>query len=57
MAKLNQPRTCAHCGQPVKQGSNFLRAHLWSRVVLLHWWCFRALMRESEATCKERKAS
>jgi hypothetical protein len=48
MAKLNQPRTCAYCGLPVKQGSNFLRAHLWGAVVLVHWRCFRALMRASE---------
>ena len=46
---------CAHCGKPVRQDSNFLRAHLWGQAVLYHWTCFTKLMKEAEA--EERKSA
>jgi hypothetical protein len=46
-AKLNQ-RNCGRCGKPVRQHSDFLRAHLWGAVLLFHWSCFLREMRESD---------
>jgi hypothetical protein len=41
-------RNCGRCGEPVRRGSDFLRAQRWSTVVLLHWNCFIQQMRESD---------
>jgi hypothetical protein len=47
MAKLNPSRICARCHRPVKQDSDFLRAHLRGSALLFHWACFIRQMRES----------
>jgi hypothetical protein len=39
---------CGRCGEPVRRGSDFLRAQRWGAVVLLHWECFIQQMRESD---------
>ena len=41
-------RSCGRCGEPVRRGSDFLRAQRWGTVVLLHWACFIQQMRESD---------
>jgi hypothetical protein len=41
-------RNCGRCGEPVRRGSDFLRAQRWGMVVLLHWACFIQQMRESD---------
>jgi hypothetical protein len=41
-------RNCGRCGEPVRRGSDFLRAERWGTVVLLHWACFIQQMRESD---------
>ena len=41
-------RSCGRCGEPVRRGSDFLRAQRWGTVVLLHWQCFIQQMRESD---------
>ena len=41
-------RNCGRCGEPVRRGSDFLRAQRWGTVVLLHWACFIQQMRESD---------
>ena len=46
-------RNCKHCGKPVRQDSDYLRAQLRGAFVLFHWSCFIALMRDSD----ERNAS
>ena len=53
MAKLNQPRTCAHCGQPVKPGSDFLRAHVWGAVAYWHFSCWIRELREHDRRSAE----
>ena len=45
--RANQ-RNCGRCGEPVRRGSDFLRAQRWGMVVLLHWACFIQQMRESD---------
>jgi hypothetical protein len=45
--RANQ-RNCGRCGEPVRRGSDFLRAQRWGTVVLLHWACFIQQMRESD---------
>jgi hypothetical protein len=49
-------RNCGRYGKPVRQSSDFLRAHLWGVVVLFHWSCFVMQMRETEER-QERRAS
>jgi len=55
MTKLNPSRICAHCHQPLKQHSDFLRARLRGAAVLFHWACFIRQMRES-GTVQEESA-
>jgi hypothetical protein len=55
--KLNPARACGRCGKPVRQDSDFLRAHFWGRTAYWHWRCFIQQMRESQAAREERKAS
>jgi hypothetical protein len=44
----DQPLNCSHCGEPVRNGSDYLRAHLQGACALFHWQCFIALMREND---------
>jgi hypothetical protein len=50
-------RNCEWCAQPVRQNGDYLRARLHDSCVLFHWSCFIALMRKSEDTQGQRKAS
>lgn len=51
------PRNCGRCGEPVRRGSDFLRAQRWGTVVLLHWECFIQQMHESDQRNANASAS
>ena len=36
---------CARCGRNVRNGENWLRAHLWASTAVFHWACFIALLK------------
>ena len=47
------PHNCERCRQPVRQGSDFLRASLWGRCSWWHWSCFIRQMREHDPRSAE----
>lgn len=48
--KASSACNCAQCGRVVRQdnGSDYIRAHLWTGTIVMHWRCFLMPMDEHE---------